>query len=136
MEFTTKCEVCGKEYDNYFRTFYVEEKGIKTKVCSHCGTELLKNKEYVYHKEIPTYVDGADLVYKVLDSEEEALNYIKENTEENYIACMSRTGNAIIDVCKTEKFWWVRGYVKLTKGVLPYWEDVAEELYGKDWRNK
>ena len=39
-------------------------------------------------------------------------------------------------VCKTKKFWWVRGYSNLSYGQLPDWKTVAKEIYGEDWEKR
>lgn len=129
--YTTTCQICDKEYDNYMRTFYVEENGIKIRVCPECRSAFCRD-EYVYTNHIPPYCDGGDLISRCFATENELLKYITSNTKDNYVCCMSEEGN-IIDVCKTEKFWWVRGYSNLSCGQLPDWKTVAKELYGKDW---
>lgn len=139
MEFTTTCQICNKEYDNYMRTFYVQEKGIKIRVCPECRAAFCRDK-FVYTNHIPLFCDGGDLITHCFETEEQLLEHILLETEkryinrEKYICCMGSDGT-IIDVCTTEKFWWVRGYSNLTYGQLPNWETIAEEIYGKDWRN-
>lgn len=132
MEYTTTCQLCGKEYDNYMRTFYVQEKGIKIRVCSDCRSAFWRDK-YIFTNHIPAFCDGGDLVSHCFNTEEELLDHIVSKTRENYVCGMDQTGT-IIDVCTTEKFWWVRGYSNLTYGQLPDWQSIADEIYGKDWR--
>lgn len=37
----------------------------------------------------------------------------------------------IVDVSKSKKFWWVRGFSTLNNGALPNWRDKVKELYGE-----
>jgi hypothetical protein len=129
--YTTTCNLCGKEYANYMRTFYVQENGIKIRVCPECRRAFCRDK-YVFTNHIPAFYDGGDLISHCFYTEEELLDYITSNTKENYICCMDQTGT-IVDVCTNKKFWWVRGYSSLTYGQLPNWESAAEEIYGEDW---
>ena len=120
------------------RTFYVQEKGIKIRVCPECRKAFCREK-FIYTNHIPSFCDGGDLITHCFETEEQLLNHILSETEErhinrkNYVCCMSSDGT-IIDVSTTGKFWWVRGYSNLTYGQLPNWETIAEEIYGKDWR--
>lgn len=128
VEFKTTCQLCGKEYNNYMRTFYVEENGIKIRVCSECRRAFCIDK-YVYTNHIPAFCDGGDLISHCFDTEKELLDYVLSNTTDKYICCMDNDGT-IIDVSKNEKFWWVRGYSSLKQDALPNWRDKVIELYG------
>lgn len=127
-EFKTTCKLCGKEYDNYMRTFYVEENGIKIRVCTECRGSFCRDK-YVYTNHIPSFCDGGDLISRCFNNEENLLEYILSNTKEEYICCMGDDG-IIVDVSKNKKFWWVRGYSSLNNG-LPNWKNKVKELYGE-----
>ena len=132
MEYTTTCQLCGKEYDNYMRIFYVQENKTKIRVCPDCHRALCRDK-YIFTNHIPAFCDGGDLVSHCFETEEELLDYITSNTKDNYICCMDQTGT-IIDVCTTKKFWWARGCSSLAYGKLPDWQSIVDEIYGKDWR--
>lgn len=56
-DFKTTCQICGKEYDNYMRTYYVEKNGEKTRVCRECRNKFCKGK-FVYTNHIPDFCDG------------------------------------------------------------------------------
>ena len=131
MKFKTTCQLCNKEYDNYMRTFYVKENETKIRVCLDCRKAFCRDK-YVYTNHIPTFCDGGDLVSHCFETEEQLLNHVISNTKDDYICCMDE-GGTIVDVCKTKKFWWVRGFSSLSYGQLPNWKAVAEEIYGEDW---
>jgi hypothetical protein len=131
MRYTTTCELCGKEYDNYHCTFYIqEENGNKIKVCMRCRKSYCENKKYTFMNHIPNFFDGGVCTTICFNTEEELLKYIEDNTKENYIVCMADDGD-IIDVSKQGKGWWVRGYSTLTPGKLPNWRGVAK-LYHED----
>lgn len=130
--FTTTCNLCGKEYDNYMRTFYVQEKGIKIRVCPECRSAFCRDK-FIFTNHIPEFCTGGDQVSHCFETEDQLLNHILSETKENYVCCMSTDG-VIVDVCTNKKFWWVRGYSNLTYGQLPDWKETAEEIYGKEWR--
>lgn len=130
--FKTTCQFCNKEYDNYMRTYYIKTSSAKIRVCPECRTAYCRDK-YVYTNHIPAFCDGGNLVSYCFNTEEELLDHITLETRENYVCGMSQDG-AIIDVCTTKKFWWVRGYSNLTYGQLPNWETVAEEIYGEELR--
>ena len=127
-DFKTTCQICGKEYDNYMRTFYVEENSIKTRVCLDCRKKLCHGK-HIFTNHIPPFCDGGDIISRCFNTEKELLNYILSSTRNNNIACMSDDGT-IIDVSKEEKYWWVRGYSTLESGTLPDWKVVSTILYG------
>lgn len=136
MDFKTTCEVCGKEYDNYMRTFYVESQGLKTRVCTQCRSKLCQG-QHVFTNYIPLFCAGEDLVSHCFSTELQLLRFINSNTKfinsntkEDYIACMSNDGT-IVDVSKNKKFWWVRGFSTLRPGSLPDWEEKVKELYGE-----
>lgn len=128
-EFKTTCNICGKEYDNFMRTFYVEDSGIKIRVCLECRSKYCRDKN-VYTDHIPPFCDGGDLISHVFKTKEELLQYIVSSTTNNNICCMENDGT-IVDVNKNEKFWWVRGFSSLDKGSLPNWKDKVRELYGE-----
>ena len=128
MEFKTTCEVCGKEYDNYMRTFYINKQNKRTRVCLNCRNEL--SEGYIYTNHIPAFCAGGDLDTYCFPVEEQLLRHIHKNTIKNYIACMDYSDGIIVDVCTTEKFWWVRGYSNLSQGKLPDWKEKVKELYG------
>lgn len=128
-EFETKCKLCGKKYNNYMRTFYVEEYGKKIKVCMECRKIFCRDK-YVYTNHIPPFCDGGDLVSHCFKTEKELLEYILSNTDDNYICCMDEKDGAIVDVKKDKKYWWVRGFSNLKSESLPNWKSVVKELYG------
>lgn len=127
-DFKTTCQLCGKEYDNYMRTFYVEENGTKTRVCLDCRKELCHGK-HVFTNDIPAFCDGGDLISRCFSTEKELLDYIFSSTRDYNIACMSSDGT-IVDVSKENKFWWVRGYSTLKPGTLPDWKAMVKNLYG------
>ena len=129
MDYTTTCELCGKEYENYHLTFYILENGEKTRVCKKCRKSFIDNRKYVFVNYVPGYCDGCDSIARSFNTEEELLEYINANTEDGTIACMG--DNNIIDVYKNKKFWWVRGYSTLTKGKLPNWKDMVISLHGE-----
>lgn len=128
-DYKTTCQICGKEYDNYMRTFYVEENGKRTIVCIECRNEFCKDK-FVYTNHIPDFCDGGNLVSHCFKTEEELLQYVTSSTDENSICCMGYDG-AIVNVSKSIKAWWVRGFSTLSKGTLPNWRDKVKELYGE-----
>lgn len=130
--YTTTCNLCNKEYNNYMRTFYVQENKTKIRVCPDCHRAFCRDK-YIFTNHIPAFCDGGDLVSHCFNTEEELLDHITSETRENYVCGMNQDGT-IIDVCTTKKFWWVRGYSSLTYGQLPDWKSIANEIYGKDWR--
>ncbi len=126
MEFihTAKCELCGKEYDDWMRRYYVEYKGQKTCVCSGCRHKFVQDK-YWFINYIPAYCDGGDLVAKCFDTLEELREYIVSNTKENQIATFNN--GWIVDVYTTKEFWWVRGSVS-HKLDLPSYHNTLEDL--------
>ena len=128
-QFTTTCQFCSKEYNNYMRTFYVQTSSAKIRVCPECRRAFCRDK-YIFTNRIPAFCDGGDLISHCFETEEQLLEHILSETKENYVCGMSSDG-AIVDVCTTEKFWWVRGYSNLTYGQLPHWETIAEEIYTK-----
>ena len=127
-DFKTTCQICGKEYDNYMRTYYVEENGIKIRVCQDCRRIFCSDK-HVFTNHIPTFCAGGDLISRCFKTETELLDYILTSTTDCFIACMDQDGT-IVDVSKNEKFWWVRGYSTLKAHSLADWNDVVRLLYG------
>lgn len=124
MEYTTKCENCGNIYDNYMRTFFIEEKGKRKCVCLDCIKNLRKGKIW-YVNYIPTFCDGGDLVTRIFESVAELTNYVLEKTDADYIATFE--DYTIVDVSKSRKYWWVRGYVSHSLD-LPKFNETIEKL--------
>lgn len=124
MIYTEKCENCGDSYDAYMRTFYVEEKGCKKCVCLDCQSKLKKGKIW-YTNYIPNFVDGGSIVTRIFGGLKEMEKYIHNDTLKDFIATIS--DYCVVDVCKTRKEWWVRGYVS-HKINLPTFNETREKL--------
>lgn len=117
-----KCNICGRNYSNYMRTFYVENKGEKTLVCNECRKETTYGK-ISYTNYIPTFVDGGDIVTKIFETKQELKDFILKDTDEEDIATLKIDTTVenfskivpeytIIDVVKNEQDrWYVRGWV-------------------------
>lgn len=122
--FTTKCEVCGDEYDNYMRTFYIEEKGKRTCVCLKCRKRLSAGK-YAFTNHIPAFCDGGDLVTRIFENEQQLKDFVLSRADKDQIVTISDFD--IVEVDKTKEFWWVRGSV--SKEIdLPNFYDALKEL--------
>ena len=124
MEFTTKCENCGNLYDNYMRTFFIEDKGEKKRVCLDCRKNLRKGKIW-YTNYIPTFCDGGDLITRIFDSIEDLTDFVLSKTDNDDIVTFS--DYTIVDVSKSKKYWWVRGFVS-HKINLPTFNETREKL--------
>lgn len=121
------CEICGKEYDNYFRTYYIEENHVRTRVCTECRLKKTEGK-YYYTNHVPTSIDGASIVTHIFPNKLQLLRYIHINTADKYIACIGWNGN-IVDVHTEKKFWWVRGNCNLNYEDLPDWRKEIIRRY-------
>jgi hypothetical protein len=124
MEYTTKCENCGNLYDNYMRTFFIEEKGERKCVCLDCRKSLCKGKIW-YTNHIPTFCDGGNLVTKIFESVADLADFILKKTDADDIATFG--DYTIVDVSKSRKYWWVRGYVSHSLD-LPTFNETIEKL--------
>ena len=135
MDFMSKCEVCGKEYDSYMRTFFVQnsnDESSKKCCCRECLNKEAAKKPHRYTNHIPSFCDGGDLIIRLFDTKEELIEWLKDNlnySKDTEELCCSEDGS-IITVKKTEKYWWVHGFSTLEKYDLPYWREVVIKLYG------
>lgn len=128
-----KCEICGVNYDDRVRTFWIQyssDNNDKKCTCRQCWDKETKLKPYHFQNHIPNCCTGGDLCRHLFDTKEDLLKFILDDTNDGYVACMCREGNEIVDVGLTCLDWWVRGYATLDKGTLPYWEDKVTELCG------
>lgn len=128
MEYTTKCENCGNLYDNYMRTFFIEEKGERKCVCLDCRNNLRKGKIW-YTNHIPTFCDGGDLITRIFDSIEDLTDFVLSKTDNDDIATFS--DYTIVYVRKNRNYWWVRGYVS-HKIDLPTFNETIKKLGYKE----
>lgn len=124
MEYTTKCENCGNLYDNYMRTFFIEEKGERKCVCLDCRNNLRKGRIW-YTNHIPAFCDGGNLITRIFDSIEDLTDFVLSKTDNDDIATFS--DYTIVDVRKSRRYWWVRGYVS-HKIDLPTFNETREKL--------
>ena len=122
--FTTDCEICGEEYDNYMRTLYVEEKGKRTRVCWKCRNKLSQGK-YTFTNHIPPICDGGDLVTRIFENEQQLKDFVLSRADKDQIVTIH--GVDIVEVDKTKEFWWVRGSVSKEMD-FPNFYDVLNEL--------
>lgn len=133
-DFISKCKICGKEYDNYMRTFYIQysnNENDRKCCCQECWHREAHKKPHMYTNHIPTFCDGGDLITRLFDTKEELFCWIVNNikTDENDVLCCSHDGN-IITVNKKIKHWWVHGFSTLEQGDLPDWRGTVIRYHG------
>lgn len=138
MDFIAKCEFCGKEYDSYVRTFYIQypgDNGDRKCCCLECRKGKMVLKPYRFINHVPTYVDGADIVARLFDYKTDLIEWLKkEYSRENEVLCYDE--GLVMTLSKKEKFWWVLGHANLEKGDLPDWRETAAKYYGPDWNKR
>lgn len=138
-DYTTECKICGKEYENYHMTFYIENNDTTTCVCRDCFYDKIKNikdNKFYFHNHIPNFVDGASKVLKIFDTKEELIDFINTSfKKDNNIICreynMHDQTLDIITVQTDEKHWWVHGTTNLPKEIFPDWKLKVIELFGE-----
>lgn len=127
------CDICGKKYDNYMRTFFVQYSNDSTDrkcCCGDCLSKESRKKPHRYTNHIPMYYDGGKLITRLFDSKEEMIDWLIKNVKrEDEELCCARDGE-IIAVNKNEKFWWVDGFSTLDIGDLPNFEDTVIKYHG------
>lgn len=134
MDFISKCEICGKEYDSYHTTFYIQysrNDDDRKCACPDCIGKEKNCKPYRFANHLPMYCDGFDTIVNMFDTKEEAVEWIlnKYQDSPNRIVCMDKAG-VILTVSKDEKFWWVVGGSNLETGTFPNWKEKVIELHG------
>ena len=120
-----ECEICKEIYDGYSRTLYIQDDTGKKCVCQDCRDKLIKDKIW-YKDYIPAFCEGADLVTRIFSNVQDLLEFVKNNTEEQFIATIDEY-NTIVDVKENKEIWWVRGFVS-NKLNLPDFDETIKKL--------
>lgn len=134
MDYIAKCEICGKEYDSYHTTLYVQysdNPNNRKCCCLDCIGEESKKKPYNFIKHLPMFCDGFDTTMNLFDTKDDIVNWIIKNYQRssNEIICMDTDGKILI-VTKDKKLWIVVGNTNLEKDTFPNWKDKVIELHG------
>ena len=90
------CEICGNKYNNYMRTMYIQyskNDNDRKCTCLECWRKEAIVKPYRYTNEIPMSCDGGDFITRVFNTKEDLLQYVLDNTDDGYIACMDDDDN-------------------------------------------
>lgn len=126
--FKAKCEICGKEYDNYMRTFYIQysdNDNDRKCCCSVCKCNEIISKPYKFTNYIPDFVDGGNLITRLFDTKDDLVKWLnKTYNNENEELCCSDSGTIVI-VDKKKRQWRIEGFSNLKKGDLPDWEETV-----------
>lgn len=132
-EFTSKCDICGNNYDSYMRTFYIQysmDRRDRKCVCLEClGKESVK-KPYKFVNHIPTFCDGGDLIVRLFDTKEELIEWIKNKYYKEYEEICCDGNGLIITVNKSTKCWWVVGNSNLKNYDFPDWKETVIKYHG------
>lgn len=133
MEIKAICQECGKEYDNFMRTFKVKTDDKELTVCRDCQNKYIYEIAKSHNKtwflpHIPAFCDGGDLtlrIFKNIKDFTDFLNTIPSKKEK--IVYDDKDVNTIMTIDNSGKNWWVHGYtnVKLKELGYEYWENCA-----------
>ena len=125
-----KCQVCGKEYDDY-DYLYAYQFGTDDKTyvqcCSDCQTKMENKHRYWFRNYLPTFVNG-ELLTRIFDTKEELVNYL-DNLEliTDYELCIS--GDTIIQINKARDTWFCKGFIneKIHLDKYPKFDDIRKK---------
>lgn len=132
MEIKTICQECGKEYDNFMRTFKIKNDDKELTVCRNCQDKYEKmaesNNEIWFLPHIPAFCEGGDLtlrIFKNIKDFTDFLNTIPSKKEK--IVYGDQSIDMVMTIDNSGKNWWVRGYTnaKLKELGYEYWENHA-----------
>lgn len=133
MGLKIKCSICGKEYDNYKRTFYIQYSTDKDKKCCclSCMNKNAKLKPYRFRNYVPNYYKGEDVITSLFDTKNDLIVWLNKEYGKNgeKILCCDDTGD-IITVDTEKPFWWVVGCSNLKQVDLPNWKETVVKYHG------
>ena len=133
MEFKAVCEICGKDYDNYMRTFKLKVRNSVKTLCHDCFKTELKRIEqsdkFWFYPHIPGFCEGCDLQLEVFDSLAELSKKLKEFKQYGTLATddADNPPTFVMTVEDNGEHWWVHGYSNGAKALnLPDWRTLKK----------
>ena len=122
--------------DYEFRKYSLVYKGKSKGIIPHNKvSETLNSYAYHFFPEVPMYVDGVTVNIYGFDTKEEIIDFIKNNTDEDYTTCMDERGG-IIEVHHDGHPWYVLGYTNLDAWTFPNWLDYKESDEDREKREE
>lgn len=129
----TKCELCDKEYENCFFTYYIQQADdaeTKKCVCPNCKNKQKHIKSFYFETKAEP-LTKQDVVTRFFNKREDVIDYILNNTQEDYVACMEYMDNSfstIVAVNEKDGSWSVMGAANINEGDLPLWYSKVTEI--------
>lgn len=131
MEIRAICQKCGKEYDNFMRTFKVKTDDEDFIVCKECQDKYKEmaelHNEIWFLAHIPAFCTGGNLTLRIFKNTKDFTDFLSTLPLKKDKIVYS--DNMVMTIDNKGKNWWVHGYTNASLKELGYehWENCKSK---------